>query len=251
MTEELKEIGFDIGHRRDGRLMRHNGISMVGTRKHKVTTDRNHKFNIAPNLPDRNFTADQPNQKWAADITYIWTREGWLYPAVILDLHLRRVIGWAVSNSMKRDLTIRALEMAIALRAPAKGCLHHIDRGSQYCSHNHHKIPRQHGFRGSMSGKANCNDNAAVETFFKTIKAELTSHNRWETRRQAQGAIFQYINGFYNLLHRHSSLGDKSPLAFERQAASISWQRNVSGTGPTKGRRHRGRVLLSRLQSSL
>jgi transposase InsO family protein len=161
------------------------------------------------------------------------------------------VIGWAVTNSMKRDLTIRALKMAIALRAPAKGCLHHIDRGSQYCSHNHHKIPRQHGFRGSMSGKANCNDNAAVETFFKTIKAELTSHNRWETRRQAQGAIFQYINGFYNLLHRHSSLGDKSPLAFERQAASISWQRNVSGTGPTKGRRHRGRVLLSRLQSSL
>ena len=118
MTEELKKIGLNVGHRRVGRLMRQNGISVVRTRKHKVTTDSDHKFNIAPNLLGRDFTADQPNQKWAGDVSYVWTREGWLYLAVILDLHSRRVIGWALSNRMKRDLAIRALNMAIAFRSP-------------------------------------------------------------------------------------------------------------------------------------
>ncbi|SOH95521.1 Transposase InsO and inactivated derivatives [Monaibacterium marinum] len=219
MTEELKEIGLNVGHRRVGRLMRQNGISVVRTRKHKVTTDSNHKFNIAPNLLDRDFTADQPNQKWAGDISYVWTREGWLYLAVILDLHSRRVIGWAVSNRMKRDLAIRALKMAIAFRAPNKGCIHHTDRGSQYCSHDYQKILRQHDFKASMSGKGNCYDNAAVETFFKTIKAELIWRQSWKTRRQAEMAIFEYINGFYNPRRRHSALGWKSPVAFERKVA--------------------------------
>ena len=118
MTEELKEIGQNVGHLRVGRLIRQNGSAVARTRKHKATTDSNHVFNIALNLLDRNFTADQPNQKWAGDITYIWTREGWLYLAVILDLKSRRVIGWAVSNRMKRDLAIQALNMAIAFRAP-------------------------------------------------------------------------------------------------------------------------------------
>jgi len=194
MTEELKEIGLDVGHRRVGRLMRQNGISVVRTRKHKVTTDSDHKLNVAPNLLDRDFTADQPNQKWAGDISYVWTREGWLYLAVILDLHSRRVIGWAVSNRMKRDLAIRALKMAIAFRSPPKGCIHHTDRGSQYCSHDYQKILRLNGFKVSMSGKGNCYDNAAVETFFKTIKAELIWRRSWETRRQAEMPIFEYIN---------------------------------------------------------
>lgn len=219
MTEELKEIGLNVGHRRVGRLMRQNGIAVVRTRKHKATTDSNHKFNIAPNLLDRDFMADQPNQKWAGDITYIWTREGWLYLAVILDLHSRRVIGWAISNRMKRDLAIRALNMAIAFRAPPKGCIHHTDRGSQYCSHDYQKILRQRGFKVSMSGKGNCYDNAAVETFFKTIKAELIWRRSWETRRQAEVAIFEYINGFYNPRRRHSALGWRSPVAFERKVA--------------------------------
>ncbi|MEO9824529.1 MAG: IS3 family transposase [Paracoccaceae bacterium] len=219
MTEELKEIGLDVGHRRVGRLMRQNGISVVRTRKHKVTTDSDHKVNIARNLLDRDFTADQPNQKWAGDISYVWTREGWLYLAVILDLHSRRVIGWAVSNRMKRDLAIRALKMAVAFRQPPKGCIHHTDRGSQYCSHDYQKTLRQHGFRVSMSGKGNCYDNAAVETFFKTIKAELIWRHPWETRRKAEMAIFEYINGFYNPRRRHSALGWKSPVAFERKAA--------------------------------
>jgi transposase InsO family protein len=136
MTEELKGISPDVSHRRVALLMRQNGISVVRTRKHKVTTDSDYKFNIAPNLLERDSNADAPNQKWAGDISYIWTREGWLYLAVILDLHSRRVIGWAVSNRMKRDLAIRALEVAFAFRAPPKGCIHYTDRGPQYCSHD-------------------------------------------------------------------------------------------------------------------
>ena len=219
MTEELKELGLHVGHRRVGRLMRENGIAVKRNRKFKATTDSNHKFNIAPNLLNRNFSADRPNQKWVVDISYVWTREGWLYLAVILDLHSRRVIGWAVSNRMKRDLAIRALNMAIALRRPREGCNHHSDRGSQYCSHDYQKILRQHGFKVSMSGKGNCYDNAAVETFFKTIKAELLWQRPWRTRRDAELAIFEYINGFYNPRRRHSALGWKSPLAFEKKAA--------------------------------
>lgn len=219
MTEELKELGFDVGHRRVGRIMRQNSILVVRTHKHRVTTDSNHKFNIAPNLLSRNFSADQPNEKWVVDISYIWTREGWLYLAVVLDLYSRRVIGWAVSNRMKRDLAIRALEMAVALRKPSKGCIHHSDRGSQYCSQDYQKLLRKHGFKASMSGKGNCYDNAAMETFFKTIKAELIWRHSWQTRRDAEVAIFEYINGFYNPRRRHSALGWKSPLAFERFAA--------------------------------
>ncbi|MCK5643470.1 MAG: IS3 family transposase [Gammaproteobacteria bacterium] len=219
MTEELKELGFDVGHRRVGRLMRQNSISVVRTRKYKVTTDSNHKFNIAPNLLNRNFTAARPNQKWVVDISYIWTQEGWLYLAVVLDLYSRRVIGWAVSNRMKRDLAIRALDMAVALRKPPKGCIHHSDRGSQYCSHDYQKRLRQHGFKTSMSGKGNCYDNAVVEAFFKTIKAELIWRHPWHTRRAAELAIFEYINGFYNPRRKHSALGWKSPLVFERKAA--------------------------------
>ncbi len=219
MTEELKEIGLEVGHRRVGRLMRQNGISVVRTHKHKVTTDSNHKFNIAPNLLNRDFFAEKPNQKWVVDISYIWTREGWLYLSVVLDLHSRRVIGWAVSNRMKRDLAIRGLNMALALRRPPRDCIHHSDRGSQYCSHDYQKILRQRGFKVSMSGKGNCYDNAAMETFFKTIKAELIWRHSWQTRRAVEVAIFEYINGFYNPRRRHSALGWKSPLAFERIAA--------------------------------
>ena len=165
---------------------------------------------------------------------------------MILDLHSRRIIAlrdlhanpfrltaWAVSDRMKRDLAIRALRMAIALRAPQRGCIFHSDRGSQYCSHDYQKILREHGFQASMSGKGNCYDNAAVLrrenspldcflillTFFKTIKAELIWRRTWETRRQAETAIFQYINGFYNPRRRHSALGGKSPVAFERKVA--------------------------------
>jgi transposase InsO family protein len=145
--EDLSLAQENDRHRRVGRLMRQNGISVSRTRKHKVTSDSYHKFNIAPNLLDRNFTADGPNLKWAGDISYVCTREGWLYLSVILDLHSRRVIAWAVSNRMKRDLAIRALTMAITFRQPPKGSIHHTDRGSQYCSHDYQKLLRQHGFK--------------------------------------------------------------------------------------------------------
>ena len=132
---------------------------------------------------------------------------------------LRKPCQAVVSNRMKRDLVIRALNNAVALRQPPTGCIHHTDRGSQYCSNDYQKLLTKHGFEVSMSGKGNCYDNSMVETFFKSIKAEMIWRNRWETRRQAEGAIFQYINGFYNPRRRHSSLGGKSPLAFERRAA--------------------------------
>jgi len=219
MTEELKELGFTVGHRRVGRLMRDNGIKVVRTRKYKATTNSKHGYAIAPNLLDRNFIADQANQKWSVDISYIWTREGWLYLAVVMDLYSRRIVGWAVSNRMKKDLAIRALDMAVALRRPPKGCIHHSDRGSQYCSHDYQKLLKKHGFKVSMSGKGNCYDNAVVETFFKTLKAEMIWRNIWYTRKHAHIALFKYINGFYNPKRRHSTLGGKSPIAFERKAA--------------------------------
>ncbi len=221
MTEELKEIGLDVGHRRVGRLMRQNGISVVtDTRKHK--SRRRTAITSSTSRRTCWIGTSRLNsliRNGQATSATIWTREGWLYLAVILDLHSRRVIGWAVSNRMKRDLAIRALNMAIAFRSPSKGCIHHTDRGSQYCSHDYQKILRQHGFKVSMSGKGNCYDNAAVETFFKTIKAELIWRDTWETRRKAEMAIFEYINGFYNPRRRHSALGWKSPVAFERKVA--------------------------------
>ena len=158
MTEELKQIGLDVGHRRVGRLMRQSGVSVLRTCQHKLTTDSDHKFKIALNVLDWDFAADAPDQKWAGDLSYVWMRKGWLYLAVILNLHSWRVIGWAVRNRMKRDLAIRALKTAIAFRSPPKGCIHHTDRGCQYCSHDYQKILRQHGFKVSMSGKGNCYD---------------------------------------------------------------------------------------------
>jgi transposase InsO family protein len=219
MTMELKEAGLAVGERRVGRLMKINGIKPVRTRRHKVTTDSNHRLGVAANWLDGNFVADAPNQKWAGDITYIWTHEGWLYLAVILDLHSRRVVGWAVSDRMKKDLAIRALDMAVRLRNPPEGCLFHSDRGSQYCSYDYQKKLQAYGLRPSMSGKGNCYDNASVETFFKSLKAELIWRQKWTTRRHAEAAIFQYINGFYNTRRRHSYLGGISPLAFEAKVA--------------------------------
>ena len=216
---ELNESGVSCSVNRVARLMRSAGIRAKTKRKYRVTTNSKHNYPVAPNLLNRQFAVDRPNQVWLSDITYIRTTEGWLYLAVMIDLHSRRIIGWAVSNRLKRDLAIRALDMAVALRKPPPGCIHHTDRGSQYCSHEYQKRLHQNSFTVSMSGKGNCYDNAAVETFFKTVKAELIWRNTWQTRRQVHTALFQYINGFYNPRRRHSTLGGKSPLAFERKAA--------------------------------
>jgi transposase InsO family protein len=219
MTEELNELGIRVGQRRVGRLMRQNGIQVIRSRKFKRTTDSDHAFNIAPNLLQQDFTASAPNQKWAGDITYVWTQEGWVYLAVIIDLFSRRVVGWATSNRRRRVLALRALNMAIAIRRPPQGCIHHTDRGSQYCAHDYQKLLRKHGFRVSMSGKGNCYDNSAVESFFKSLKAEIVRRRNWQTRRDAEVALFGYINGFCNPRRKHSALGWKSPVAFEQRAA--------------------------------
>ncbi len=219
MTEELRDLGFIVSERRVSRLMKENNIRIIRTRKFKCTTDSNHNFNVAPNLLGGDFTTTGQNQKWAGDITYIRTEEGWLYLAVIIDLYSRRVIGWATSKRMKRDLVCQALLRAIALRKPPKGVIHHTDRGSQYCSHDYQNILAKHGFKTSMSGKGCCYDNAAVETFFKSLKAELVWRTTFESRNEAERALFKYINQFYNTKRRHSYLGNISPMKFEMKTA--------------------------------
>lgn len=137
----------------------------------------------------------------------------------MLDLFSRRVVGWAISNRMKQDLALRALNMAIAIRRPPPSCVHHTDRGAQYCAHGYQNLLRKQGFRVSMNGKGNCYDNSAVESFFKPLKAELVWRRNWQTRREVEIALFEYINGFYNPRRKHSALGWKSPVAFEKRAA--------------------------------
>jgi putative transposase len=195
MTMELKEAGRAVGECRVGRLMRMNVIKPVRTRRHKVTTDSNHRLGVAVNCLDGDFVAAAPSQKCAGEITYVWNAEGWPYLAVILDLHSDRVVGWAASDRMKKDLAIRAQDMAVRLRQSPEGCLFHSDRGSQYCSYDYQKKMQAYGLCLSMSGKGNCYDNASVETFFKSLKAGLIWRQKWSTRRQAEAAIFQHING--------------------------------------------------------
>ena len=215
MHRDLVDEGLSIGRRRTARLMRENGLAARQKRRFKRTTDSTHAWPVAPNLLDQDFAAEAPDQKWSADISYIWTAEGWLYLAVLIDLFSRRVVGWAVSDRLKKDLALRALRMALVTRHPSSGLIHHSDRGSQYCSIDYQAVLRKHGLLISMSGKGNCYDNAVVETFFKTIKSELIWPVSWQTRSQAENAVARYIDGFYNPIRRHSTLGYQSPVHFE------------------------------------
>jgi putative transposase len=216
MTRELQDEGFRVGRRRTARLMRENGLNARQKRRFKRTTDSHHAFPIAPNLIDQDFSAERPNQKWAADISYGWTAEGWLYLAVVLDLFARRVVGWAVSDRLHKELALEALGKALAIRRPKKGLIHHADRGSQYCSLAYQAALRKHAIQISMSGRGNCYDNAVVETFFKTLKSELVWRTVFQSRAEAKEAIGRYIDGFYNPVRRHSTLGFISPVQFER-----------------------------------
>jgi len=220
MTRELQDQGLRVGRRRTARLMRENDLRARQPRRFKRTTDSLHAFPVAPNLLDQDFAAERPNQKWGADLSYIWTQEGWLYLAVVIDLFARRVVGWAVSDRLHRELALAALRRALAVRRPAIGLIHHSDRGSQYCSIEYQAELRKHGLQISMSGKGNCYDNAMVETFFKTLKSELVWRARFQTRSEAREALARYIDGFYNPTRRHSALNFVSPASFERQAAS-------------------------------
>jgi putative transposase len=172
-----------------------------------------------PNLLDQDFAAAMPNQKWGADISYVWTREGWLYLAVVIDLFARRVIGWATSDRLHKELALSALRRAVAVRIPAVGLSHYADRGRQYCFLDYQAELPRHGIWISMSGKGNCFDNAMVETFFKTLKVEPVWRTVFLNRDEATAAIVHYIDGFYNPVRRHSALDFKSPLQFEKLAA--------------------------------
>lgn len=217
MHRDLIDDGHKIGRHRTARLMRENGLVARQKRRFKRTTDSEHAWPVA-----QDFEAEQPDRKWGADISYIWTAQGWLYLAVVLDLHSRRVVGWATSDRLKRGLAVEALRRAIVNREPAPGMIHHSDRGSQYCSVDYQAALRKRGILISMSGKGNCYDNSMVETFFKTIKSELIWPIAWQTRQQAENAIARYIDGFYNPVRRHLSLGFLSPIAFERKARKVS-----------------------------
>jgi putative transposase len=219
MTRELRDSGLAVGRRRTARLMRENRLQARQKRRFKRTTDSHHGWPVAPNLLDQDFTASGPDEKWAADISSIWTREGWLYLAVVIDLFARRVVGWAVADRLHRGLALAALRKALALRRPKAGLTHHSDRGSQYCSADYRAELRRHGILISMSGKGNCYDNSMVETFFKTLKSELVWRTLFDTRRDAERAIGRYIDGFYNPVRRHSALDFTSPVRFEKMAA--------------------------------
>jgi putative transposase len=220
MTRELQDQGLRVGRRRTARLMRENGLRARQPRRFRRTTDSLHTFPVAPNLLDQDFSAQRPDEKWGADLSYIWTQEGWLYLAVVIDLYARRVVGWAVSDRLHKELALAALRRALAVRRPATGLIHHSDRGSQFCSLAYQAELRRHGLLISMSGKGNCYDNAMVETFFKTLKSELVWRTRFQTRGEAQEALARYIDGFYNPTRRHSALNFVSPAQFERRAAS-------------------------------
>ena len=221
MHVELKEDGLDIGRHRVARLMRDNGLKALQKRRYKKTTDSCHGGPVAANLLDQDFACDGPDQKWGADISYIWTAEGWLYLAIVLDFYSRRIVGWATSDRLRKDLALNALRQAIVMRVPEPGLIHHSDRGSQYCSYEYRNLLVARHIHASMSGKGNCYDNAMVETVFKTIKSEMIWRTSFQTRRQATNAIGRYIDGFYNPRRRHSALGYKSPITFEAELAVI------------------------------
>ena len=222
MHAELREEGLSVGLHRVARLMRENGLKAHQKRRFKKTTDSQHDCPIAFNILDQNFACGGPDQKWGADISYIWTAEGWLYLAIVLDLYSRRIVGWATSDRLKKGLALKALNQAILMRQPPAGLIHHSDRGSQYCSDDYRRLLQSNGLTASMSGKGNCYDNAMVETVFKTIKTELIWRASYETRAQATLALGHYIDGFYNPRRRHSALGYKSPITFEAQMAEMN-----------------------------
>jgi putative transposase len=197
-------------------IMREHGIRAKSKRKFvPVTTDCSHDQPVAGNLLDRQFTAALPNRKWVVDITYIFTDEGWLYLAGVMDLCSRKIVGWAMADHMKTDLVSDALTMALVQRQPPRNLLHHSDRGAQYASEDYRHLLARHGIEPSMSGKGNCWDNACCESFWATLKTEEVYLNHYATRQQARQAIFEYIEVFYNRKRLHSSLGYVSPEAFE------------------------------------
>jgi putative transposase len=212
---ELQAEGMVCNHKRVARLMRLAGIAGRRKRQKVHTTDSKHPYPVAPNVLNRDFTAEAPDKKWVADITYIPTREGWLYLSAIMDLYSRKIVGWSMAPEITADLVEGALRMALFERQPDPGLLHHSDRGSQYASAQIRQILAANHFTVSMSRTGNCYDNAVMESFFSTLKCEWVHHQDYRTRTEASRDIFEYIAGFYNMVRRHSALGYLSPIEFE------------------------------------
>jgi len=225
--KELRALGFTCGKNRVARVMRHAGIRAKSARAFRVTTQSKHQQPIAPNRLDRQFSLDtnpqlaHADRVWAADITYIPTREGWLYLAVILDLATRRVVGWALRTRLEQELALAALQMALLHRG-ARGGLHHSDRGVQYASGAYQGLLAEAGFTSSMSRVGNCWDNAVVESFFATLTKELLVDGIFDTRAQASRELFEFIEIWYNRQRRHSSLGYRSPAEYEEELLKAS-----------------------------
>lgn len=214
----LKQQGIIVNIKKIRRLMRKIGIKGKSTPKKRIiTTDSNHDNPVAKNLVDRKFTVDAPNKVWVTDITYIWTEQGWVYLAIVIDLFSRMVVGWSVDSSINIKLISRALEIAFNKRKPLPGLLLHSDRGSQYTSNDYRLLAHKFGMTLSMSRKANCWDNAVAESFFRTIKTELIKNTKINSLKHAYELIFNYIENFYNSCRLHSYLLYKSPLNFESE----------------------------------
>jgi putative transposase len=217
IARRLKAEGMPAGRHRIARIMRDNGLRAKAARKYKATTNSKHSLPVAPNLLEQNFMADKPDQKWVSDITYIWTDEGWLYLAVVLELYSRRVIGWAIAERMTATLVCDALIIALWNRKMPKGVIVHSDRGSQYCSAAYQKLFQKHQLVCSMSKKGDCYDNAAMESWNHSFKVEAIHGERFKTRSDAKHQVFEYIEVYYNRKRLHSRLGYLSPEAFEAQ----------------------------------
>jgi len=208
---ELRAHGRRVGRKRVARLMRENGLSARRKRRFRRTTDSAHSFPVAPNLLERNFSAAAPDRVWLADLTYVWTAEGWLYLAIVLDLFSRRVVGWAMADHLGHELALAALDMAIARRRPRPGLVHHSDRGVQYAAHGYRRRLSEHRMLCSMSRKGDCWDNAPMESFYSTLKGELVDQRDYLTRDEARADVFQYVEGFYNRRRLHSAIGYMTP----------------------------------------
>jgi transposase InsO family protein len=217
--QDLRSRGIQVGKERVRKMMQDNGIRARSKRKYKATTDSNHGLPVSKNLLNRNFSPKQPDRVWTGDITYVPTDQGWLYLIVVIDLFSRQVVGWALGERMTRQLVIDALTMAWFRRHPAEGLIFHSDQGSQYASADFQTTLRRYGMRGSMSRKGNCWDNAVTETLFGSLKVERLHDQRFETRRQAKDQIIDWLT-FYNRKRPYSTLGYKSPMAFEE-----NWRR--------------------------
>jgi putative transposase len=215
ITRVLQGQNEPCSHTRVARRMQAMGLAALAKKKFKVTTDSEHNLPIYKNHLGRDFSATAINQKWACDITYIRTQEGWLYLAVVIDLYSRAVIGWSMNKRMKKNLVCDALSMALFRRKFPKEVIVHSDRGSQYCSLQYQQLLQQNRLIGSMSRKGNCWDNAIAESFFHTLKVELTHNYCYQTREQAKLSVFQYIEGYFNQQRIHSALDYKAPFEFE------------------------------------